>query len=53
MKWEFDILYGEGVTRDGCVLDIAAELDIVQKSGSWYNYGDEKLFSKDLDKLFA
>ncbi|MCI0502197.1 MAG: recombinase RecA [Fusobacteria bacterium] len=40
---EFDILYGEGVTRDGCVLDIAAELDIVQKSGSWYNYGDEKL----------
>ena len=40
---EFDILYGEGVTRDGCVLDIAVELDIVQKSGSWYNYGDEKL----------
>lgn len=40
---EFDILYGEGVTKDGCVLDIAAELDVVQKSGSWYNYGEEKL----------
>lgn len=40
---EFDILYGEGVSKDGCVLDLAAEMDIVQKAGAWYNYGDEKL----------
>lgn len=40
---EFDILYGEGVTKDGCVLDIATEMEIIQKGGSWYNYGEEKL----------
>lgn len=40
---EFDILYGEGVTKDGCVLDMAAEMEIIQKAGAWYNYGDEKL----------
>lgn len=40
---EFDIMYGEGVSREGNVLDIAAELDIVQKSGAWYSYGDARL----------
>lgn len=40
---EFDILYGEGVPKEGCILDIGAELDIVQKAGSWYAYGDERL----------
>ena len=40
---EFDIMYGEGVAKDGCILDIAAEMNIVQKAGAWYNYGDEKL----------
>ena len=40
---EFDIMYGEGVSREGCVLDLAAELDVVKKSGSWYSYGDERL----------
>ena len=50
---EFDILYGEGVSKDGCVLDIAAEMDIVSKSGAWYNYGDEKLGQgRDNARLF-
>lgn len=40
---EFDIMYGLGVSREGNVLDIAADLDIVQKSGAWYSYGDTRL----------
>ena len=40
---EFDIMYGEGVSREGCVLDMAAELDVVKKSGSWYSYKDGRL----------
>ena len=40
---EFDIMYGEGVSREGCVLDMAAELDVVKKSGSWYSYKDSRL----------
>ncbi len=40
---EFDIMYGEGISQVGCVLDVAAEMDIVQKSGAWYNYGDLRL----------
>ncbi|MDX2287151.1 MAG: recombinase RecA [Bacteroidia bacterium] len=40
---EFDILFGEGVSRAGEVLDLATELDIVQKSGSWFSYEGGKL----------
>ena len=40
---EFDILYGEGISREGNILDLAAELDIVTKSGAWYSYGDIRL----------
>lgn len=40
---EFDILYGEGVDRTGEILDEAAELGIVKKMGSWYNYNETKL----------
>ncbi len=40
---EFDILFGEGISVEGGVLDVAAELDIVKKSGTWYSYNDEKL----------
>ncbi len=40
---EFDIIFGKGVPREGCVLDEAVRLGIVDRSGSWYSYGDERL----------
>ncbi|WP_100373136.1 recombinase RecA [Bacillus sp. FJAT-45037] len=40
---EVDIMYGEGISREGSVLDIAADLDIVLKSGAWYSFKEERL----------
>lgn len=40
---QFDIIYGKGISFEGDVLDIAVEADIIQKSGSWYSYGDERI----------
>ncbi len=40
---EFDIEYGEGVSKEGCLLDLALEQDLVQKSGSFFSYGDLRL----------
>ena len=40
---EFDIIYGKGISQSGCVLDLALEHDIIQKSGSWFSYNDEKI----------
>lgn len=40
---EVDIMYGEGISKEGELIDIASELDIVQKSGSWYSYNEERL----------
>jgi len=40
---EFDIMYGEGISREGNVLDIASNLDIINKSGSWFSYNGERL----------
>ncbi len=40
---EFDIMYGEGISREGSLLDVAIENDVVQKSGAWFAYGDERL----------
>lgn len=40
---EFDIIYGEGISKEGSILDLAASKDIVNKSGSWYSYGDIRL----------
>ncbi|QFZ54388.1 recombinase RecA [Oceanihabitans sp. IOP_32] len=40
---EFDIMYGEGVSKVGEILDVAVELEIVKKSGSWFSYQDTKL----------
>ena len=40
---EFDILYGVGIDKEGCVIDMAVASDIIQKSGSWYSYNDAKI----------
>lgn len=40
---EFDIVYGEGISREGCLLDLALNFDLVQKTGSWFSYHDEKI----------
>jgi recombination protein RecA len=40
---DVDIMYGEGISREGEIIDMASELDIIQKSGSWYSYKDERL----------
>lgn len=40
---EFDLMYGEGISKEGCILDMAAEEGIVKKSGAWYTYGDDRL----------
>ena len=40
---EFDLMYGEGISKEGCILDMAVEENIAKKSGAWYTYGDERL----------
>ena len=40
---EFDVMYGEGISREGSLLDIGIEHGVIQKSGAWFAYGDERL----------
>ena len=40
---EFDIIFGEGICKLGCILDVAVNFDIVKKAGAWFSYNDEKL----------
>ena len=40
---EFDIMYGQGVSRSGSIVDLAVNADIIQKSGAWFSYNDDKI----------
>jgi len=40
---EFDIIYGAGISREGCLLDIGVTLDIIKKSGAWFSYRDQRI----------
>ena len=40
---EFDIMFGSGISSLGCLLDAAEGVDVVQRKGSWYSFGDQKL----------
>lgn len=40
---EFDIMYGQGISQSGCILDMALNLGLIKKSGAWFSYKDEKI----------
>ena len=40
---EFDIIYGKGISTSGCILDMATEMEIVKKAGSWFSYNEERI----------
>ena len=40
---EFDLMYGKGISNSGCLVDMASDNDIIQKSGAWYSYNGEKI----------
>ena len=42
-KAEFDIVFGEGISKIGEIIDLGVELDVIKKSGSWFSYNDAKL----------
>jgi recombination protein RecA len=52
---EFDIMYGEGISKTGDILDIGTELGIIDKSGSWYSYAGERIGQgrENVKKFFA
>ena len=40
---EFDIIYGHGISKEGCVLDVGTTLDIIKKSGAWFSYNNQRI----------
>jgi recombination protein RecA len=50
---EFDIIFGEGISREGDVLDLAAANGIIEKSGAWYSYGGDRIGQgRDNSRIF-
>ena len=50
---EFDIMYGEGISKEGDLLDVATSVNLVEKSGAWYSYGEERIGQgRENTKLF-
>lgn len=47
---EFEIIYGEGISRIGCIIDVAVAMDIINKSGTWFSYGETK-FGQGKEKV--
>ena len=40
---EFDIMYGEGISKEGCLIDVGVACGVIDKSGAWYNYGEDRI----------
>jgi len=52
-KAEFDIIYGEGISKEGCILDLAVTMDLVEKSGAWFSYKGQRIGQgRDNARLF-
>jgi len=50
---EFDIIYGEGISKEGCILDLAVTMDLVEKSGAWFSYKGQRIGQgRDNARLF-
>lgn len=50
---EFDVIYGRGISKSGCILDLAAEMEVVKKAGAWFSYNDERIGQgRDAAKTF-
>jgi recombination protein RecA len=49
---EFDIMYGEGISKIGEIVDLAVKLDIIEKGGAWFTYGDVRVQGRDAMKQY-
>jgi len=50
---EFDIIYGEGISKEGCIIDLAVSMDLIDKSGAWFSYNGQRIGQgRDNTRLF-